>query len=720
MISFLMNKEKFKLLFMTRKALPILLVVLTFTVSCNKRTIQYPETRKADQKDVYFGVEVADPYRWLEDDKSAETENWVKAQNQVTFDYLSRIPYREKIKERLTQLWNFETMQTPVKKAGKLYFLKNDGLQNQDVLYMQNTLDGEPVVLLDPNKLSEDGTVALGVFEVSNDGKYLAYEISKGGSDWHEIFVKNIETGEELPDNIKWVKFSKISWYKDGFFYSRYDEPASGEELSGMNKFHKVFYHKIGTLSQDDKLIYNNQEFPLRNYSAQVSNDEKYLFIYETQSTNGNNLYVKNLNKDDNFVKLTTGFNYDYTVLDHVDDNLFVITNYNAPKYKLVRINVNTLDVGNWIDIIPEKKDVLSSCELAGGKVIASYICDAYSKLETYDLKGDFLSEIKLPAVGSVNQINGTNDDNTVFYSFRSFTAPSTVFMYDLAESSSKIFFEPKLDFDTENYETKQVFFASKDGTKIPMSIIHKKGLDLNGKNPTQLYAYGGFNVSQLPSFSVERLILLENGGVFALANIRGGGEYGENWHKAGVGLNKQNVFDDFIAASEYLINEGYTSPKKLSVRGGSNGGLLIGTVLNQRPDLYAVAFPEVGVMDMLRFHLFTIGWAWVDEYGSSKDSIQFENLYNYSPLHNISDKIDYPAVMVITADHDDRVVPAHSFKYIATLQEKYTGNNPVLIRIQTKAGHSAGKPTSMKIEEAADRWAFTFYNMNVEPIYAE
>ncbi|OFX47279.1 MAG: prolyl endopeptidase [Bacteroidetes bacterium GWC2_33_15] len=705
---------------MIRKALTILLVALTFMVSCNKRTIQYPETRKADQKDVYFGVEVVDPYRWLEDDKSAETENWVKAQNQVTFDYLSRIPYREKIKERLTQLWNFETMQTPVKKAGKLYFLKNDGLQNQDVLYMQNTPDGEPVVLLDPNKLSEDGTVALGAFEVSNDGKYLAYEISKGGSDWQEILVKNIETGEELPDNIKWVKFSKISWYKDGFFYSRYDEPASGEELSGVNKFHKVFYHKIGTLSQDDKLIYNNQEFPLRNYSAQVSNDEKYLFIYETQSTNGNNLYVKNLNKDDNFVKLTTGFNYDYTVLDHVDDNLFVITNYNAPKYKLVRINVNTLDVGNWIDIIPEKKDVLSSCELAGGKVIASYMCDAYSKLETYDFKGNFLSEIKLPATGSVNQINGTNDDNTAFYSFRSFTAPSTVFMYDLAELSSKIFFEPKLDFDTENYETKQVFFTSKDGTKIPMFIIHKKGLELNGKNPTQLYAYGGFNVSQLPSFSVERLILLENGGVFALANIRGGGEYGENWHKAGVGLNKQNVFDDFIAASEYLINEGYTSPKKLSVRGGSNGGLLIGTVLNQRPDLYAVAFPEVGVMDMLRFHLFTIGWAWVDEYGSSKDSIQFENLYNYSPLHNISDRIDYPAVMVITADHDDRVVPAHSFKYIATLQEKYTGNNPVLIRIQTKAGHSAGKPTSMKIEEAADRWAFAFYNMNVEPIYAE
>ena len=705
---------------MIRKALPILIVVFLFIVSCTKIQIQYPETKKVDQKDVYFGVEVADPYRWLENDTSIETENWVKSQNQLTFDYLSKIPYREKIKDRITQLWNFETMRAPFKKAGKYFFFKNNGLQNQDVLYMQNALNEKPVILLDPNTLSEDGTVALGAIEISNNGKYLAYEISKGGSDWHEIFIKDIETGENLPDQIQWVKFSKIAWYKDGFFYSRYDEPASGEELSGINKFHKVFYHKLGTLAKDDKLIYNNSDYPLRNYSAQVSNDEKYLFIYETQSTSGNNLYVKNLTKKDNFVKLTTGFNYDYTVLDHVDDNLIVLTNYNAPKYKLVRINVNILNVGNWIDIIPENKDVLRNCELAGGKIIASYLRDANSKLEMFDIKGNYLSEIELPSFGDVSQINGSINDNTLFYSFRSFTVPSTVYSYDIEKSTSTVFFQPKLDFDITRYETKQVFLTSKDGTKVPMFIVHKKGLKLNGNNPTQLYAYGGFNQSLLPSFSVERLILLENDGVFALANIRGGGEYGENWHKAGIGLNKQNVFDDFIAASEYLINEKYTSPKKLSVRGGSNGGLLIGAVINQRPDLFAVAFPEVGVMDMLRFHKFTIGWAWVDEYGSSKDSIHFENLYNYSPLHNISENNEYPSVMVITADHDDRVVPAHSFKYIATLQEKYSGTNPVLIRIQTKAGHSAGKPTSMRIDEAADRWAFTFYNMKVKPIYAD
>jgi prolyl oligopeptidase len=689
-------------------------------ISCNKRTIQYPETKQVDQKDVYFGVEVADPYRWLEDDKSQETEEWVKAQNEVTFSYLAKISYRDKVKERLTSLWNFETMQAPFKKADKYFFFKNNGLQNQDVLYIQNSLTEEPKVLLDPNTLSEDGTIALGGYSVSNDGKYLAYQISKGGSDWNEILVKEIETGKDLEDHIKWVKFSGIAWYKDGFFYSRYEEPASGDELSGVNKYQKVYYHKIGTPSEKDDIIYENQEYSLRNFRAQVSLDEKYLFIYETQSTNGNNLYVKNLHKNDNFVKLTTGFNYEYSVLDHVDNNLIVLTNYNAPKYKLVRINVNSLDIGNWVDIIPEKKDVLTNCKLAGGKIIASYLKDAQTKLEVYNIKGDYLSDIQLPYIGSVGRINGLFTENEVFFSFVSFTIPSTVYVYNTEEGSLKPFFEPKIDFDITNYETKQVFFTSKDGTKIPMFIVNKKGLKLDGKNPTLLYAYGGFNGSQLPSFSVERLILLENGGVFALANIRGGGEYGENWHKAGMGLNKQNVFDDFIAASEYLINEKYTSAKKLAVRGGSNGGLLIGAVINQRPDLYAVAFPEVGVMDMLRFHLFTIGWAWVDEYGSSKDSIQFENLYNYSPLHNISNTAKYPAVMVITADHDDRVVPAHSFKYISTLQEKYLGKNPVLIRVQTKAGHGAGKPTSMRIDEAADRLSFMFKNTNVKPVYAE
>jgi prolyl oligopeptidase len=441
--------------------------------------------------------------------------------------------------------------------------------------------------------------------------------------------------------------------------------------------------------------------------------------VYETESTNGNNLYVQNLNKkSDGFRKLTTGFNYDYRVLDQVGDNLIVLTNYQAPKYKLVRINVNSLDVGNWIDLIPEKSYVLQSCVLAGDKIITSYMVDAKSKLEVYDQKGKYLYDIELPAIGSVSQVNGSLKSNELFYTFKSFTIAPTVYKYDLSENKFEVFFAPEIGFDTSQYETKQVFYESKDGIKIPMFIVHKKGLKLNGKNPTLLYAYGGFNVSNLPSFKVDRLIWLENDGVFAMPNIRGGGEYGENWHKAGIRLNKQNVFDDFIEASEYLIKNEYTSPEKLTIRGGSNGGLLIGAVINQRPDLYAVAFPEVGVMDMLRFQNFTIGWAWVNEYGSSEDSIHFENLYNYSPIHNISSDIDYPAVMVVTGDHDDRVVPAHSFKYIATLQEKYNGNNPVLIRIQTNAGHGAGKSTAMRINEAADKWSFAFYNMSVDVKY--
>ncbi|MDY6800599.1 MAG: prolyl oligopeptidase family serine peptidase [Bacteroidota bacterium] len=704
---------------MKRINLLILLIVLIGFTQCNQSPVKYPETKKVDQVDTYFGTQVEDPYRWLEDDNSPETEEWVKAQNKVTFDYLEQIPFREKIKNRLTQLWDYETMGAPFKKGNKYFFFKNEGLQNQAVLYMQESvLEDEPQVLIDPNKFSEDGTIALGGISISNDAKYIAYQLSEGGSDWNTIHVRNIETGQDLKDQISWIKFSNIAWYKDGFFYSKYDAPKKEEKLSGVNKYHKICYHKLGTSSEKDKVIFENKEFPLRNYSADVSCDEKYLFVYETESTSGNNLYVKNLQKNDDFVKLTTGFNYDYRVLDHVDDNLIVITNFNAPKYKLVKINVNSLDVGNWIDIISEKKDVLNGCYLADGNIIASYIQDAHAKLEVYNLKGDYLKDIELPALGAVYGINSEINDKEVFYSFRSFTFPPTIYRYDMDEAIAKTWFEPEIDFDPSAYETKQVFYTSKDGIKVPMFIVHKKGLKLNGKNPTLLYAYGGFNASLLPSFSVNRLIWLENNGVFAMANIRGGGEYGENWHKAGMRLNKQNVFDDFIAASEYLIDNNYTSPRKLAIRGGSNGGLLIGAVINQRPDLYAVAFPEVGVMDMLRYHKFTIGWAWAEEYGSSEDSIHFENLYNYSPIHNISNDKDYPAVMVITADHDDRVVPAHSFKYIATLQEKYKGKNPVLIRIQTKAGHGAGKPTSVRIEETADKWAFAFYNMDVKPIY--
>ncbi len=697
----------------------ILLTIGLF--SCNNSKFKYPETKKVNQVDEYFGVKVEDPYRWLEDDRSEETNQWVMAQNKVTSDYLAQIPFREKIKNRLTELYRIETMRSPVKNGDKYFYLKNDGLQNQPILYMQASLNDEPIVLIDPNNLSEDGTVAIDEnFKISKNGKYIAYQISQAGSDWHKILVRDIETGEDLEDNIEWVKFSEIAWFKDGFFYSRYPASEEGKEYSGKNKNHKVCYHKLGTKPEEDQVIFESRENPFRNYRAGVSSDEKYLFVYEQESSSGNNLYVKNLKKNDGFVKLTTGFNYEYKVLDQLGDNLMVLTNYQAPKYKLVRINVNSLNIGNWVDVLPEKKEVLKECALAGDKIIASYMVDVKTKMEVYDVKGKYLNDIELPTLGTVSDIASSVKCNEVFYTFKSFTVPPTIYKYNIEANTSEVYFKPELDFDDSQYETKQIFYKAKDGIRIPMFIVHKKGLELNGENPTLLYAYGGFNISKTPDFKFDKLFWLENNGVFALANIRGGGEYGENWHKAGMRLNKQNVFDDFIAASEYLINEQYTSPERLSIEGGSNGGLLVGAVVNQRPDLYQVAIPKVGVMDMLRYQKFTIGWAWINEYGASEDSIQFFNLYNYSPLHNISKDADYPAVMVMTADHDDRVVPAHSFKYIATLQENYKGKNPTLIRIQTNTGHGLGKPISVRINEAADKWSFAFKNMGVVPVLGD
>ena len=690
-------------------------IIMVMATACKeKQTFKYPETRKVDTVDTYFGQQVADPYRWLEDDTSEETAQWVEAQNQVTFEYLDVIPFRDNIKNRLTELWNYPKSSTPFREGGRYFFFKNDGLQNQSVLYVQEDLQAEPKVLLDPNTLSEDGTVALAGLAVSHNGKYLAYAISRGGSDWREIFVKNIETGEPLKDHLKWSKFSNISWYKDGFFYSRYDEPE-GSEFSKKNTYHKVYYHKLGTDQSEDQLLFDNANEPLRNYSTDITDDEKYLFIYETESTSGNNLYVHNLQTKVT-TQLTTNFNYEYRVLDHIDDNLIVLTNYKAPKYKLVKINVRSHEIGNWVDILPEQKDVLSSCELAGDKLVATYMTDAHSAMKVFDLEGNLLHDVELPTLGTVGSVSGKMDSQDIFYSFSSFTVPNTVYKYNLETQQSDVYFKPDVPFDGDKYVTRQVFYKSKDGTEIPMFIVHKKGLELDGERPTLLYGYGGFNVSLMPRFSVGRLIWLENNGVFVLANLRGGGEYGENWHRQGMKLNKQNVFDDFIAAGEYLVDNNYTSSERLAIRGGSNGGLLVGAVINQRPDLFQVAFPAVGVMDMLRYQNFTIGWAWVNEYGSSADSVHFENLYHYSPLHNIRDDAEYPAVLVTTADHDDRVVPAHSFKYIATLQEKYQGEHPVMIRIQTKAGHGAGKPTSIRIQELADLWSFAFYNMDVEP----
>lgn len=697
-----------------RYVLLFAMIVVMVTACKEQQTFKYPETRKVDTVDNYFGEQVADPYRWLEDDRSEETAQWVKAQNKVTFEYLDAIPFRDKIKERLTELWNYPKTTTPFKEGGRYFFFKNDGLQNQSVLYVQEDLEAEAEVLLDPNTLSEDGTVALAGMAVSHNGEYLAYAISRGGSDWREIFVKNIETGEQLEDHLKWSKFSNISWYKNGFFYSRYDEPK-GSELSKKNTYHKVYYHELGTKQSEDELLFENANEPLRNYRTDITDDEKYLFIYETESTSGNNLFVHNLETKVT-TQLTTGFNYDYLVLDHIDDNLIVLTNYKAPKYKLIKINVRSHEIGNWVDILPEQKDVLSSCELAGDKLVATYMTDAHSAMKVFDLKGNLLHNAELPTLGTVGSISGKMDSQEIFYSFSSFTVPNTVYKYNLESKEREVYFKPEVPFDGDKYVTRQVFYKSKDGTEIPMFIVHKKGLELDGKRPTLLYGYGGFNLSLMPRFSVSRLTWLENNGVFALANLRGGGEYGENWHRQGMKLNKQNVFDDFIAAGEYLVENDYTSSERLAIQGGSNGGLLVGAVINQRPDLFQVAFPAVGVMDMLRYQHFTIGWAWVNEYGSSADSVHFENLYHYSPLHNIREDVEYPAVLVTTADHDDRVVPAHSFKYIATLQENYQGENPVMIRIQTKAGHGAGKPTSIRIQEIADLWSFAFYNMDVEP----
>jgi len=697
------------------------LIILAVTIpmlfyACQKNRIQYPETKRVDVVDNYFGTKVPDPYRWLEDENSPEVAEWVSKQNELTSSYLAKIPFREKIRERLTGIWNYTTMGVPFKEGGRYFFFKKDGRQNQSVLYVMETLNSEPRVLLDPNTFSADGTIALSEVSPSRDGKYLAYAVNDGGSDWQKIKVIALPEGKELKDEISWVKFSSIAWYANGFYYSRYDEPKKGEALSTLNQYHKVYYHTMGTDSNEDKLIFANSQHPLRNYSAQTTENEKYLIIYETESTYCNSIYIKNLtDKRGEFSQLTTGFEYEYSVLENVDDNLYVLTNYKAPKYKLIKININSMDVGNWKDILPERKDVLTSCQLVGGKIIANYVVDAKSKAEVYTLSGEKTDEIHLPTIGTISGFSGSYSDTLAFYSFSSFTVPPAVYKFNVAKNESTEFFKPDIKFNFDDYETKQVFYTSKDGTIVPMFIVHKKGIKLDGSNPTLLYGYGGFNISMMPGFSTSRLFWLENGGVFALANIRGGGEYGENWYRAGTKLNKQNVFDDFIAAAEYLIKEKYTSPKKLVIQGGSNGGLLIGAVINQRPDLFKVAIPEVGVMDMLRFHKFTIGWAWVNDYGSSEDSIQFQNLYSYSPLHNIKPNTKYPAILVTTADHDDRVVPAHSFKYIATMQEKNPNpQNPALIRIQTRAGHGAGTPTSLIIDEYTDIYAFILYNLGL------
>jgi prolyl oligopeptidase len=686
-----------------------------------QKRYEYPPTEKMEQVDAYFDTEVEDPYRWLEDDNSEETAEWVKMQNEITFGYLNEIPFRDKLEARLTEIWDYPKVSAPFKEGGRYYLYKNDGLQNQDVVYVKENLMAEEKMILDPNTFSEDGTVSLTSFTPSDDGKYIGYGISRGGSDWNEFFVMDAETGEKMDDHLKWIKFSGMSWYNDGFYYSRYPEPQEGDELSAMNQYNKVYYHKIGDPQSEDELIYEDPEHPGWGFGVGVTDDKEVMIMYVVESTDGNKLFFRPMkSRSKKFTAIVDNFENNHTPVHHMDGTLLVMTDLDAPKNRLVSIDLDNPSPENWTTIIPEKEDVLSSVSAVGGKLIAEYMKDAHSHVEVYDVDGNYLYDVEIPILGSVSGFRGKMEDNITFYTVTSFTTPSIVYQYDVENNISTEYSRSKIDFDPNKYETKQVFYTSKDGTKVPMFITHKKGLEMNGKNPTLLYGYGGFNISLTPRFSITRLVLLENGFVFAQANLRGGGEYGEEWHEAGTKMNKQNVFDDFIAAAEYLIENDFTNSDKLAIQGGSNGGLLVGAVINQRPDLFAVALPAVGVMDMLRYQNFTIGKYWATDYGTSADSKEmFDYLYNYSPLHNIKSGVEYPAVLVTTADHDDRVVPAHSFKYIATLQEHYQGGvNPVMIRIETKAGHGAGKSTEMIIEEYADLWAFTMENVGVEPNY--
>lgn len=692
-------------------------IVFTLILSNLKaQQLDYPQTAKVNQVDTYFGVEVEDPYRWLEAMDSSATADWIAAQNEITFNYLEQIPFREKIKNRLTEIWDYERVSAPFKEGDKYYFFKNDGLQNQSVLFQRENLEATPTIFFDPNQLSEDGTKALRTFSFSNDGKYFAYGVSSGGSDWSEIFVMDVASQTLLEDQIEWAKFTGISWYKDGFFYSRYDAPE--KELASKNEYHKVYYHQLGTSQSEDELIYEDATKPLRNFYARTSEDERFLYIYMSEGTSGNQVYFQDLSQEGSPLQpLVEGFDYEPSIVENIGSEIYMLTNHDAPRYKLVKIDANNPSIENWQTVIPEhEKDVLQSISIVDNKLIANYLEDVKTKVVVLDLEGNFLHQVAFPTLGNAYGFGGKKEDTEVFYTFTSFTYPSTVFKYDIANNESTLYEKPTLNFDIDDYETKQVFYPSKDGTMIPMFLTYKKGLEQSGDNPTYLYGYGGFNISLEPGFRLSIIPFLENGGIYAVANLRGGAEYGEEWHKAGMLLNKQNVFDDFISAGEYLIQENYTSSEKLAIAGGSNGGLLVGACLNQRPDLFQVALPAVGVMDMLRFHKFTIGWAWVVEYGSSeRDEAEFQNLLEISPVHNIQ-AIDYPAVMVTTADHDDRVVPAHSFKYMATLQEKNTSDKPTLIRIETQAGHGAGKPTSKIIEELADIWSFVLYNMGETP----
>ncbi len=710
-----------------------LLVVLIFTslVACNntstkkqkeqKITVNYPETKKVDTLTNYFGTKVSDPYRWLEDDRSPETEAWVKAQNKITFGYLKQIPFRDSIKKRLEQIWNYEKIGAPFKKGDYTYFYKNDGLQNQYVLYRYKTEESPDTaqVFLDPNTFSEDGTISLGNVSFSKNGKKVAYSISEGGSDWRKVIVMDAETKQITEDTLVDIKFSGLSWFKnEGFYYSSYDKPK-GSELSAKTDQHKLYYHKLGTPQKEDPVIFGASKKQKHRYvGGYVSEDNAFLFISASVSTSGNKLFIKDLSKPDTPIKtILNHTNSDTYVIDNTGSKLFMVTNLDAPNKKIITVDANHPSPDNWTDFIPETQHVLNPSK-GGGYFFANYMIDAVSKVKQYDYNGKFIRDIALPGVGSVGGFNAKKEEKELYYTFTNYITPGSIYHFDADTGKSTLYRKSKIDFNPDDFVSKQVFYTSKDGTKIPMIISHKKGLKKDGKNPTILYGYGGFNISLTPSFSIGNAIWMEMGGIYAVPNLRGGGEYGKKWHKAGTKMQKQNVFDDFIAAAEYLIQTNYTSTNYLAIRGGSNGGLLVGAVMTQRPDLMKVALPAVGVLDMLRYHTFTAGAGWAYDYGTAEDSKEmFEYLYAYSPVHNVKEGVNYPATLITTGDHDDRVVPAHSFKFAAELQAKQGGNNPVLIRIETDAGHGAGTPVSKTIEQYADIFAFALYNMGVSII---
>ncbi len=702
------------------------IIVLCFA-SCKEEpkkessSLVYPETKKVDTVDTYFGIEIKDPYRWLEDDRSAETEEWVKEQNKVTFGYLEKIPFRDELKDRLSDLWNYEKVGAPYKEGNYTYFYKNDGLQNQFVLYRYKTGEDPETaeVFLDPNTFKEDGTISLGQISFSKSGNLLAYSISEGGSDWRKVLIMDSESKELIGDTLVDIKFSGLSWKgEEGFYYSSYDKPV-GSELSAKTDQHKVFYHKMGTPQSEDQIVFGaTAEEKHRYIGASVTEDDRYLIISASVSTSGNKLFIKDLTKpNSDFTVILDNTDTDSYVLDNVGSKLFIVTNRNAPNKKIVTVDATQPSPENWKDLIPETENVLSP-STGGGSIFANYMVDAVSKVKQYDYEGNLIREIELPGVGSAGGFGTKKEEKELYYSFTNYVTPPSIYKYEISSGDSELFVKPSIDFNPENYESKQIFYTSKDGTKIPMLITHKKGLPLDGKNPTILFGYGGFNISLTPSFNIANAVWMEQGGIYAVPNLRGGGEYGKNWHNAGIKMKKQNVFDDFIAAAEYLIDNNYTSSDYLALRGGSNGGLLVGAVMTQRPDLMKVAIPAVGVLDMLRYHTFTAGAGWAYDYGTSEDDREmFEYLKGYSPLHNVKEGVEYPATLITTADHDDRVVPAHSFKFAAELQAKQTGENPVLIRIETDAGHGAGTPVSKTIEQFADVFGFTLFNMGFEQL---